>query len=366
MKKITFISKLSYNYFFPGNVREAGGHTRIYQLARKLAEYPDYEVGCVVGDFGQPDIIEKDGVKLYKAPIDKPLSFLKVISVLKKIQSDVFIDFIASPRLLLLYFVRKLSGAKYIFLTGSDTDVNGEYGKMENFLFFWVYLMGLKKADGIVCQLATHVDLLKKKYKLNSHLVLSPYFDIFEVEPIKKEYILWVGRAADYKRPELFIDIVRRYPERKFVMICNESSYDNGFMNFIRENSDRIKNLIFYNYVPYPQMADYYRKAQLLVNTSDFEGFPNTFIEAAMHYTPIFSLNTDPNGMLSEHECGQFFNGDFSALIDMLEETFTAKDRLKNMGKNAYRYAKKNHQLYHAVEKFDRIIRDLIDHERNI
>ncbi len=128
----------------------------------------------------------------------------------------------------------------------------------------------------------------------------------------------------------------------------------NGIDNIPHLNS----NLTFLDYVPYPDMKTYYKKSMVLINTSDFEGFPNTFIEAAMHHTPVISLNSDPNRMLSKHQCGVFCKGDFSLMVEELEKLLNSEKELGRMGDNAFRYARENHQLDDAVAKINCIIRN--------
>ena len=108
---------------------------------------------------------------------------------------------------------------------------------------------------------------------------MSPYLKITKKEKPSPTIILWVGRAAHYKRPELFVQLAESSPNEMFVMVCNKSSYDNGFMENIKDGNNLPGNLEFHEYVPYPEMDSFYKIAKFLVNTSDSEGFSNTFIE---------------------------------------------------------------------------------------
>lgn len=359
MIRLVFISTLAYNYFFPGKIKQAGGHTRIYNLSKAFARKKEYEVFCVTGDFGQEDIIEKNGVKLVKAPIDDPFAFYKVIRILRRINPDILVDFCASPRLFLYRLMKLLFGYKYVYLTCCDNDVNGDYKKVENPLFNLFYEKGLKKADRVISQVPTHQKLLRVNFGVESELILSPYLKIKENRTQKKEYALWVGRAAYYKRPNLFLELARKHPDYRFVMICNKSDYDKGFTNQIKNSQNIPENLDFHEYVPYPEMKSFYNKACMLVNTSDYEGFSNTFIEAAVCHTPIISLNSDPNNMLTANGAGFLCDGQFQQLSANCQILFQDAELRSEMGQNAFQYAFENHRIESAVDRFDAVFKSM-------
>ncbi len=361
MIRLVFVSTFVYNYFFPGKVRQAGGQTRIYNLARKFSGLENYEVFCLVGDFGQPDRVVQENVTLVKSQIDNPLAVFQVVRILKSLNPDIILDFCASPRLFVYACLKKFLQTKIVFFTGSDNDVNGGYGKVENPVYDFFYRAGLKRADEIVAQVPLHQALLKKNYCLGAHLVLSPYLEINPYVPMNKDIVLWVGRAAYYKRPELFIKLAGEHPGEKFVMICNTSAYDNGFMNTIQETLEKFPNLEFHDYISYPGMENYYSRAKLLVNTSDFEGFPNTFIEAAVKACPVLSLNSDPNRMLSVHGGGLFCNGDFDAMKKNLKQMLEHENMLAVQGKRSFDYAFKFHMIDNSVKRLDKIFKQIID-----
>lgn len=357
MIKVGFISTLAYNYFFPGKIKQAGGHTRIYHLAKKLASIPGFEVTCITGDFGQPDIIVKDGVKLVKSQISNPFALFSVLKTLKKLNLDIYVDVYASPRLFLLYILKKFFGIRYAFLTGSDADVDGSYRYIENGFYYSAYLKGLKNADAIICQTPLHVKLLRKNFNLSSDLVISPYLDIKRSkQSVQKDSIIWIGRAASYKNPMLFIDIVKSFPNLNFVMICNHSDYDDGFMDYMAQNQCDYPNLEFLEYADNVEVHVRLEKAKLLVNTSDFEGFPNTFIEAAMHRTPVLSLNCNPNNMLTAHRAGVYCMGNRSVLYEKIRELYHGVWDLEEFGSRAFDYAFKSHQIDNSVKRISSIL----------
>ncbi|WP_321491598.1 glycosyltransferase family 4 protein [uncultured Desulfobacter sp.] len=360
MIRVVFVSSLVYNYFCPGKVRQAGGQTPIYNLSRSFASKKEYEVFCLVGNFGQPDRVVLENVTLVKSQVDNPLAVFQVIRTLNLLKPDIILDFCASPRLFIYACIKRFLSTKTVFLTGSDIDVNGDYKKIENPVYDFFYRIGLKQTDAIIAQVPLHVKLLKEKLGLKSYLILSPYLEIQRSGAMVKDSILWVGRAAFYKRPELFVRLVLDHPEEKFIMICNDSPYDNGFMDNIKKKLSALQNIEFHDYVAYPEMAYYYSRAKLLVNTSDFEGFPNTFIEAAVKQCPVLSLNSDPNQMLSVHGGGQFCNGDFEAMRRCLKLLLNDKNKLRNLGKRNFDYALRFHRIDSAVSQLDKIFKQTL------
>jgi len=228
-------------------------------------------------------------------------------------------------------------------------------GANNYYVYDCFYMTGLKSADIIIAQVPRHQRLLKENWNIDSRLVLSPYFEIERTKSSEKEFVLWVGRAAYYKRPDLFVKLARAFPDQKFVMICNKSKYDKGFIKDMENKADDLKNFEFHEYVPYPEMETYYKRAKFLVNTSDYEGFSNTFIEAAVQYTPVLSLNSDPNNMLSSHGGGIICNGNFSILKEQCNMMLKNKDLVLEAGINAFEYAFRYHRLDRAVEQIDKI-----------
>lgn len=359
MIRLVFVSTFAYNYFFPGKVNQAGGQTRIYNLARRFAQQEEYRVFCLVGDFGQPERVVRENVTLVKSSIDHPLGVFRVMNSIRSLRPDILVDFCASPRLAIYALLKKMIGIKYIFFTGSDNDVNGKYKEVENRIYDFFYRVGLRQADSIVAQVPLHTDLLRDAWGLKSHLVLSPYLDIRTPESVEKDIVLWVGRSAYYKRPELFVRLAEEHPGQKFVMICNTSPYDKGFMVSIAKLLKRFSNLEFHEYVPYPEMKSFYSRAKLLVNTSDFEGFPNTFLEAAVQKTPVLSLNSDPNGMLSHYGGGIYCQGNFACMKLTLAEMLATPGLLTKQGLCGFEYASRFHRIDRAVKKMDTIFKGI-------
>jgi glycosyltransferase involved in cell wall biosynthesis len=88
----------------------------------------------------------------------------------------------------------------------------------------------------------------------------------------------------DYKRPELLLEIARRLPQRRFIMIGGSAApgglLRSGYFEGIRDAAARLQNVEFAGFLPLEDVEKYFDRGRVLVNTSSYEGMPNTFLQA--------------------------------------------------------------------------------------
>ena len=250
MKTIVFLSAGLYNYFFPENAQSFGGVARIHRIVGWLSKNSRYNVKCIVGDYGQPRIQNRDGVTLIRCRINNPWNFFGIYALLRNIKPDLIAEFYPSARLFLLGALNRLHGQRFVYFTGSDIDVDGGYRQLTNALFYRLYVWGLGQADGIICQTENQKALLQKNYGLHGHVILSPYMRISDPVARKREYFLWVGRSNAYKRPDLFMDLAALMPDDNFVMICNPGQHGRDMYGEVSERAGRMPNMVFIQSVP--------------------------------------------------------------------------------------------------------------------
>ena len=84
--------------------------------------------------------------------------------------------------------------------------------------------------------------------------------------------LLWISRCQALKQPHLFLDLAERLPEARCPIICPNE--DDALWRTVRDRAATIPNVTFIESVPYREVQAYYDHAKLVVNTSEFEGFP--------------------------------------------------------------------------------------------
>ena len=164
---------------------------------------------------------------------------------------------------------------------------------------------------------------VSRRFQRVAHLIPS---GVYPAPPtvfgLEREYALWVGRPEPLKRPWAFIEIARRMPDRKFVMVLRSHPAYLEAIDFLRHEARELGNVEFAIDVPAPQMCEYYARAVALVSTSGSEGLPRTWLEAGAAGTEVLSFELDVDGMLSGGDWGYCAGGAWSVLDERLEDLF--------------------------------------------
>ncbi len=118
-----------------------------------------------------------------------------------------------------------------------------------------------------------------------------------------RDTVLWVGTLRTLKRPDLFLDLAAEHPDWPFVL-CGGPGEDPRLADHIATRARRLSNVHVAGFVPYARMPEFFARARVIVNTSEYEGFPNTFVLAWLYGAVVLSLGVDPDGWLTRGGLG--------------------------------------------------------------
>ena len=346
---------------FDRNCKEGfgGAEVDMYNLGIYLSKKPRFEVIFYVGDYGQKEnIIYNQNISLKKIRMfgwnnktisQKIIFYSTLIKTLLSSKADVMLTEMANDMVGWAgIFFKKIRGKKFIHRLASDQDTfYNDRAVSGRWLTHHMYRLGLENADVIFSQTNKQKLLLKENMGFESKIVPNG-FPFKETDIKTKSYILWVGRAVDIKRPHLFIDLAKSVPSKDFIMIMPFAGQEISIETKQRiekhlEEGKSLKNFKYIDYVPFLDIQPYFDKASLLVNTSEYEGFPNTFIQACMGSTPIASLAVNPDSFITENDVGIYCNEDFNKLIDFVRDL--DDNGIKKYGQNSKKYFLKNHSI---------------------
>ena len=155
--------------------------------------------------------------------------------------------------------------------------------------------------------------------------------------------VLWVGTAFKRKQPQVFFELAKALPVVQFRMVIGPGN-DAALFNQIKKQATAIPNIDYIGFVPYRFINKHYARASVLINTSIWEGFPNTFLQAWAHKTPVVSLAVDPDHVIHRNELG-FCSGTLRQMVKDVK-LLVKDNRLRyKMGENAWLYINREHDI---------------------
>jgi len=346
-----------------------GSEIQLYLLSKAFAEKENFEVHVITGDYDlKKKVNNYDKIYIHVSlPIRGHLinylkGFINLSSILMKIKPDVIIQRASGIPTFFFALYCRFFKKRFIYSIASQKDVikGGKAGISHK-----LYKYGLNNASYIVAQNEDQISYLEswRNKSIRNIKVIKNAFEIREVDVKDKKTILWVGRSVTEKRPELFLKLAEYFPNKKFVFICNKFYHPKSwnYWNNLHKRALQLPNVEFLEFVPFNEIDYYFKNAKVFVNTSLHEGFPNTFIQALIHKTPIISLNVDPDNFLTKYKCGINCNNDFTKMIEQLRALIEDQDLYDSFSNNTFNYVKKNHDISKISNEWILLIEKLMN-----
>ena len=240
----------------------------------------------------------------------------------------------------------------FVFGTASDSDVDPRrlrLGRRDR----WLYRYGLRRAASVVTQHAEQRDTLREKFDVASEIIgsITPVFPAAIPEPHLPPRVLWLGNIRAVKRPELFLDLARRFPAAHFDMVGGSIAAEPEAFARARDTAAGLANVVFHGPVADP--GPFLARAWVLVNTSRVEGFPSSFLEAWAHGVPTLSC-VDPGGVVTREVLGVRAASpeDLGARLTELLDSRTRRDELGRRGRD---YVAREHRAESVAAGYERV-----------
>jgi glycosyltransferase involved in cell wall biosynthesis len=320
----------------------------IFYLCRNTASdfvpksYKIQKIGTRLGKFG----LYFDSFKLYRA--------------LKQIRPHIIYQNCGSAHTGIAALYAKNFGAKLIHQICNDNTLKSYHGlrfrtKAKSAIEQIFLDFGMRNADVIVGQSERQNTLLRKRYfrKCDVIIHLGHPLPKRKINKAPDTVILWISNFKYHqKQPYLFIELAKRFRNNKdvsFVMIGGSIGRENEFQNLL-EKIKTVPNLSYLGPLHQDEVNLHLRRGHVLVNTSRYEGFPNTFVQAWLREVPVVSLNIDPDEILVGEKIG-FHSKTFDKLVCDVSNLVENLALREEMGKKARCYAEKNHTIDGMVDK---------------
>lgn len=237
------------------------------------------------------------------------------------VDADVYISFGANDLTAELTAFCRLNDRRMILVAASDSDFHDSYFHGSNIRNYYGDVgdrchFAIMRTHRLVTQNVRQRQLAADMFHRQSTIIANPIDTSIGDNPGRpfeqRKHLLWIGKADNTKQPDIFVEIAKRLPEVAFLMVLNPSHTD--IETAVKANAPA--NLTIVPGVARSEVPLLMEQAFALVNTSRFEGYPNTFLEAYRAGAAVVSLNVDPNDILTQEGCGVLAAGDFESLVE--------------------------------------------------
>ena len=354
--KILFLSSYAHLVLERSTTRVSGGaELQVALLARELAGR-GFETVILGGDTGQKDGAFFEAVKIRVGgqfhngnPIAMLASLPRIFSVIREEKPDWVFVLGWTAWMAAIVAMSGMLQYRAGFICGLDSELTGDFRRENPFrgaLFEW----GVRRCDLRYAMTEYQRELFKKKgwsCELYRNLILPRAFDRANAKTMD---FLWVSRCQPVKRPHLFLDLVEALSGSSFEMICPREDVE--LWETVAKRAEALPNLRFIEKVPYHEIQRHYDEARVFVNTSEWEGWPNSFIQAGLGRTALLSLDVNPDGIFEKFGLGSYAGGDMEKLKASASEMLADESRLLSMQEGCARFVAEMHDNAKETEAF--------------
>jgi len=279
-------------------------------LARALARR-GHEVSMVTADYGQADAAVWEDIRVYKAyRPEAGLPLLRFMhprwsglwSALARADAQLYYTSCAGMQVGLLALFCARHGRRFVFRCASDADCDPSQLLIRYARDRWLYAYGLHRADAILVQSAAQARSLARHFDLPGRVAAmlvepAPFYGERDID------VLWVANIRRVKRPDRVLALAHQLPEADIHMVGGPLPGEGELYESIRRDAVLRPNLTFHGRMSYWDVNAVYARARLLVNTSEVEGFPNTYLQSWIRGVPVVSY-IDPDGVIGRNGLG--------------------------------------------------------------
>lgn len=278
---------------------------------------------------------------------------LRLWQMLRRIEPDVIYQRVGCAYTGVAARYAKIYGKRLVWHVASDRNLihekfNWDWKGPLQHLERRFLAYGIRNASAVVVQTVDQERLLKRNYNRTATAIIPNFHPKPKEElsrfdaPIR---VCWVANMKVLKRPEIFARLAedcQHLSNVEFIMIGSPSPAMQGWKDLMAR-VERLENLRYLGRQSQEEVNQTMAESHILVNTSDYEGFSNTFIQAWLRQVPVLSLSVNPDSVFDSHEIGLSADGDYQRLRSELVALVNDPERIRRMGLAAKEYAESNH-----------------------
>lgn len=372
--RICFVSHFALGALVPSVEGHVGGVERQTALMANLLSRKGHEVCVIVYrhnesfDYEGPVRIietceESGGVPILRFFYPRWWTLLKA---LRKADSEIYYHNCAEYVTGQVAYWCKRNRKKFVYSVASNPECEANPEIFANWRDSFFFRYGLRNADLIITQTHEQKFTLLESHGLESIPLPMPGAEgigELSTSPVRRSpreslRVIWIGRISREKRPEGLVKVAGELPNVEFLVI-GDGPRDFAFSGAIIQQMESLSNVTYLGRVEFDDVHQYYRKTDILLCTSLYEGFPNTYLEAWAHGVPVITT-VDCDAVINEKQLG-FASPNIDELSEKIGQLSDCQEMLEEMVVNSFAYFREYHRSEIAIERFENCFSTLID-----
>jgi glycosyltransferase involved in cell wall biosynthesis len=359
---ICIIAHNAYGAMAGGKRGHVGGAEHQTSLTARWLAANGYPTTLLTWDEGQPKESVIDGVRIISICRNEEglpgLRFFHprltgLYKAMRRANADIYYHNSAEYVTGLAADWCKANGRAFVYSIASDVACDPKLPVMDKAYERFLYRRGVVGAHKILVQTQRQKTTLENGFRRGAVQLPMPCpgpseKEFRDVPPPDPNRVVWVGRAAPMKRLEWLLQIAEQLPQLSFEL--GVANADNEYGRGLRERASKLPNVIWRGTVARADMPDLYRRAMCLCCTSEYEGFPNTFLEAWSFGRPVVT-SFEPDGLIQRLNLGTF-GTDVPTLVKGIAELAGGSTSWAQKSHNARRYYFDNHRPETVMPRF--------------
>jgi glycosyltransferase involved in cell wall biosynthesis len=318
----------------------------VHYLARRVPEERQLD-GYTIWRIGDGAAVSRFGYSM---------DARKLYCALRNLRPDVIYQRIGCAYTGVSAYYARRNGARLVWHASSDADLDrgvrpAERNFVRGYLETTLLSYGIRHADRVVVQTNSQARLLQDNYSRSADAVVanfhpSPNEARTPADPLR---IVWIANFKRLKQPEVFVRLaksLRDVAQVRFVMIGAPVS-GSGEVKWSEDLMRGIASVPNLSHLGQDEVNTCLAGAYLFINTSLYEGFPNTFIQAWLRGIPVVSLNVNPDGILDRESVG-IYAGTEQRLIESVRDLVENRVLRDRLASRASAYAREYHSMNNA------------------
>jgi glycosyltransferase involved in cell wall biosynthesis len=233
---------------------------------------------------------------------------------------------------------------KYVLRISNDNLLDDRIYKNYSKTHYFFQRLGMKLSSCILCQNDYQLSIIRREFpgktaiKISNPVFLKNKGNVMGNH--SRKYIAWLGLYQYQKNLALLYEIASSLKNEQFLVAGKEGTTCDKETHYYLDKLKQLPNVKFTGFLLREQVLPFLSGAKFLLNTSHYEGFSNTFLEAMSVGTPILtSRNVNPDSIITTYNLGIVYADSHD-----LEKQFSSltPELYKRMSNNVLEYVQQH------------------------